>query len=153
MSRGLGDVYKRQETIYVTQLNSGFISLKVEHLSPYFAQEFLQLIIEQVNFLLRQEEIMRTEKAREYLEKQLDINQLVEVNSAISYLIENNLKKEVAARLDEFYVLKPIEEPFVPEKKSKPHRALISILGTILGFIFSCIFILVRKKIKNSIHG
>jgi len=141
------------ETIYVTRLNSGFISLKVEHLSPYFAQEFLQLIIEQVNFLLRQEEIMRTERAREYLEKQLGINQLVEVNSAISYLIENNLKKEVAARLDEFYVLKPIEEPFVPEKKSKPNRALISILGTVLGFIFSCIFILVRKKIKNPFHG
>ena len=96
---------------------------------------------------------MRTEKAREYLEKQLGATQLVEVNSAISYLIENNLKKEVAARLDEFYVLKPIEEPFVPEKKSKPYRALISILGTILGFIFSCIFILVRKKIKNPIHG
>jgi|TARA_B100000123_G_scaffold74974_1_gene53863 uncharacterized protein involved in exopolysaccharide biosynthesis len=148
------ETYKTySKTIYVKQLNSGFISLKVEHLSPYFAQEFLQLIIEQVNFLMRQEEIMRTERAREYLEKQLGINQLVEVNSAISYLIENNLKKEVAARLDEFYVLKPIEEPFVPEKKSKPYRALISILGTVLGFIFSCIFILVRNKIKNPIHG
>ena len=148
------ETYKTySKTIYVKQLNSGFISLKVEHLSPYFAQEFLQLIIEQVNFLMRQEEIMRTERAREYLEKQLGINQLVEVNSAISYLIENNLKKEVAAKLDEFYVLKPIEEPFVPEKKSKPYRALISILGTVLGFIFSCIFILVRNKIKNPIHG
>ncbi len=148
------ETYKTySKTIYVKKLNSGFISLKVEHLSPYFAQEFLQLIIEQVNFLMRQEEIMRTERAREYLEKQLGINQLVEVNSAISYLIENNLKKEVAAKLDEFYVLKPIEEPFVPEKKSKPYRALISILGTVLGFIFSCIFILVRNKIKNPIHG
>ena len=96
---------------------------------------------------------MRTEKAREYLEKHLGATQLVEVNSAISYLIENNLKKEVAARLDEFYVLKPIEEPFVPENKSKPNRALISILGTILGFIFSCIFILVWKKIKIPING
>ena len=144
------ETYKTySETIYVSRLKSGFISLKVEHLSPYFAQEFLKLIIEEVNFLMRQEEIVQTEKAREYLEKQLAISQLVGVNSAISSLIENNLKKEVAVKLDEFYILKPIEEPFVPEKKSKPFRALICILGTTLGFIFSCIFILVRKNIQD----
>ena len=145
------EAYKSyKEMVYVSKMKSGFISLKVEHLSPYFAKDFLELIISEVNSLMRKEELEKTEAAREYLEKQLQKSRLIEVNSAISSLIEMNLKKEVTAKLDKFYVLKPIEEPFIPEKKSKPSRGLICILGTFLGFILVCIFLLVQRELKKN---
>ena len=53
------------------------------------------------------------------------------------------------AKVSEQYALTVIDPPLIPEKKSKPNRALICILGTLLGGMLSVLIILVRKLIFN----
>jgi len=43
------------------------------------------------------------------------------------------------------YALTTLDPPLIPEMKSKPKRALICILGTLLGGMLSVLIILVRK--------
>ena len=45
------------------------------------------------------------------------------------------------ASSNEAYVFKAIDSPFVPEKKSSPRRALICIIGTLIGAILSLIIV------------
>ena len=55
------------------------------------------------------------------------------------------------AKISTDYILKIIEPPFVPEKKSKPQRALISILGTMVGGVLALLWILIRHYILDGI--
>jgi uncharacterized protein involved in exopolysaccharide biosynthesis len=43
-------------------------------------------------------------------------------------------------------VLKVLEPPVVPNKRSEPKRAIIVLIATFLGGIFGVIFGLIRKK-------
>lgn len=43
-------------------------------------------------------------------------------------------------------VIKVLEPPVVPNKKSEPKRAIIVLIATFLGGIFGIIFVLIRKK-------
>ena len=142
------EAYKAySDAIKISKLKNGFVSLKVEHLSPFFAKSFLDLIVKEVNSIMREEDLKKAIQAREYLQNQLEENKQLQVKSAISSLIELNIKKEVTAKLNEYYVLKPLDKAFVPEQKSRPSRALICILGTTLGFLLTAIFILIRRTI------
>ena len=42
------------------------------------------------------------------------------------------------------YVLKTIDPAQVPESRAKPNRALIAVVGTMLGGMFSVLFVLIR---------
>ena len=55
----------------------------------------------------------------------------------MSSLIQDQVQVLMLAEASDDYVFKPIVSPIAPEKKSKPSRALICILGTIIGFMIS----------------
>ena len=48
------------------------------------------------------------------------------------------------ASSNEDYIFKTINSPIVPEEKSGPNRAFICIVGTLFGFIFSIILVLIQ---------
>ena len=66
-------------------------------------------------------------------------------NGAIAWNIDE------FAKIDEDYVLKKIEPPYIPDIKSRPSRSLIVILGTAIGTIFGLIFILINHYRKREI--
>ena len=47
------------------------------------------------------------------------------------------------------YVFKTIDPAVVPEKKSKPQRALICVLGTLLGGMFAVVIVLLRHYTRS----
>jgi LPS O-antigen subunit length determinant protein (WzzB/FepE family) len=65
-------------------------------------------------------------------------------------LIEEQTKNMMLTKVSAEYVLKTIDPAQVPEKKSGPKRALIVVLGTILGIILSIIVVLIRYFTKNN---
>ncbi|WP_369293060.1 GNVR domain-containing protein [Motilimonas sp. 1_MG-2023] len=52
------------------------------------------------------------------------------------------------ASFQQEFVFKIVDKAVVPEEKSKPNRAIISILGLILGVIFSVLFIFLKHYFK-----
>ena len=124
--------------------STGFISINVEHISPVFAKEFLELIIREANVLLRKRDMEESSQALEYLTAELSKTPFVEIKESINSLIEVQLEKQMLAQINEDYILIEIDPPFIAEIKSKPNRSLTVVLGTILGGILSVLIVLIR---------
>ena len=133
------------EMLSITQdKQTGFISINIEHISPLFAKEFLELIIRESNELLRKKDMEESTQGLEYLTSELSKTPFVEIKESINALIEVQLETQMLAQIHQDYILIEIEPPFIPEKKSKPSRALICVLGTMLGGILSVLIVLIR---------
>ena len=137
------NVYMGQMTIDYYQ-PSGLIYLSVVHISPVFAQEFLDLIIHEADTMMRQQDLQQSSDALEYLASEISKTSLIEMKGSMSQLIRSQLETQMMAKISTDYALKVIEPPFIPEIKFKPSRSLISILGTGLGFVLGILLILIR---------
>ena len=124
--------------------DTGFISIEVEHISPVFAKEFLDLIIREANELLRKKDMEESKQGLEYLTSELSKNPFVEIQESINSLIEAQLETQMLTQINEDYILIKIEPPFIPEKRSKPNRSFISVFGTIIGGMLSICIVLIR---------
>ena len=126
---------------------SNLITISVEHISPIFAKELLELIINEANELLRNKDLQDSSAAIAFLNTEIPKSSLITMKDAINQLYQQHLEKQMLAKVNKEYILKVIEPPFIPEKKSKPSRALICILGTLLGGILAIIWVLMRHYI------
>lgn len=124
---------------------TGMITITVEHISPNFAYEFLKLIIDETNNLLRQKDLKTATDALDFLKTELSKTSLVEIKGSINQLIQAQLETQMLARVNKDYVLKSIEPPFIPEARSYPKRTLLVIMGTMIGGIISILIVLIRE--------
>ena len=128
---------------------NGLIRISVEHYSPVFAESFLNFIIAEINSINKSRDQLSAKSSIEYLENIASKSQIASVQSAVSSLIENQIKKLMLSDVKEFYTIEPIDSPFLPEIKAGPQRSLICIMITLIGFIFSCLvalFLFFRKN-------
>ena len=138
------DTYSNQVSISQDELTN-FITISVEHMSPVFAKEFLDLIISETNELLRNQDLLESTDAIEFLVSEAPKSSLISMKDAINQLVLSKLEMQMMAKISSEYVLKIVEPPFVPEKKSQPKRSLIVIVGTLMGGMFSALWVLVRR--------
>ena len=120
------------------------VTISVEHISPIFAKEFLDLIIKEANELLRSKDLQESSDAIDFLLKEVSNSSLITMKDAINELVQSKLETQMMARISSEYVLKVIEPPFVPEKKSGPARAIICISITLAGGLFAVLLVLIR---------
>lgn len=133
------------------QKDTGFVTLSVEHMSPYVAQEWVAMIVKEINAVVRYGEVVEAEKSIEYLTSQLDKTPIADMRTVFYQLIEEQSKTIMLAEVREEYVFKTLDPAVVAEEKTKPKRALILILGCMLGGILGCIVVFIRKLIKKQI--
>jgi capsule polysaccharide export protein KpsE/RkpR len=124
---------------------TGFISINIEHISPVFAKDFLELIIRESNELLRKKDMEESKQGLEYLTSELSKTPFVEIKESINALIEVQLETQMLAQINQDYILIEIEPPFIPEQKSKPSRTFICVTGTMLGGMLSVLIVLIRR--------
>ena len=72
------------------------------------------------------------------------------IKEVVSKLLESQMQTLMLASSNKEYVFKTINSPIIPEEKSGPGRAIICILGTMLGFILSLLVVLLQHFRKNS---
>jgi LPS O-antigen subunit length determinant protein (WzzB/FepE family) len=137
------DVYMSQMAINY-DMNVGLIYISMEHKSPIFAKEFLDLVIREADASIRQTDLEHSSDALEYLVSEISKTPLIAMKTSMNQLIHSQLETQMMAKISTNYSLKAIEPPFIPEKKFKPSRSLISLLGTMLGFVLGVCWILIR---------
>lgn len=128
---------------------SGMVKLSIEHYSPYLASEWVSLLVHELNEEMRQRETEEAESSIAYLQGQLEKTSLADAQSMLYSLIEEQTKTLMLANVRPEYVLKTIDPAVVPEKKAKPSRALIAIIGTFLGGLISVFGVLVLHAIRS----
>ena len=144
--------YLNTVSTHYDPLGSGFITVTVKHRSPTFAQFFLNLIIQEVNNILRNKDLIEAEASLKYLYSQLEDEFIQsEVRLSITQLIETQLRTKMFANIRQNYAIEPLDTAYIPEQRFSPQRTKIVLLGIILGLIFSVIFVLARHYFAKSL--
>ena len=123
---------------------SGFITLSINHQSPFVAKQWVELAVNEVNAFYREKDKLETEKAVSYLNQQISMTSLTEIKEAIATLLQEETKKLALIEANQYYVFDFIDPPAAMEKTSEPKRALIFILIVMLGVILSIFIVLSR---------
>jgi len=128
---------------------TGLITISFEHKSPVFAQEFVALVIKELNNITREINLKETNAALDYLKLEYENINKQELKYTINSLISNQMNNKMMASIKDDYLLSIIDPPIVPELKSSPKRALICILITIFGGLFSIVVALFNDSFKK----
>jgi uncharacterized protein involved in exopolysaccharide biosynthesis len=132
-----------------TDKDSGMITLAIEHYSPEIATQWLKWLVNDINSTMREQDKIEAQNSIDYLTKKLQETQLSDMQTVFYQLIEEQTKTIMLAEVSKEYVLKTIDPANAPEEKAKPKRALIVVLGTMLGGILSVLFVLIRYFTKK----
>jgi hypothetical protein len=138
------EVYTTSHLSLSEDKKSGFVTLSIKHQSPFVAKQWVELIVNEVNSFYRQKDKIESEKAVSYLNQQILLTSLSEVKEALAQLMQEETKKLTLIEANQYYVFDYIDPPAVMEKKSEPKRALICILGALLGGMLSVFIVLIR---------
>jgi len=125
-------------------LKTGFIKLSVKHQSPYVAQAWAELIILKINAFYKDKDKEEAEASVRYLNTQIAQTSYAEIREVISQLLQQQTQKLTLIEANDYYVFEYIDPPAVMERKAEPMRAMICIIGAILGGLLGCIIVLIR---------
>lgn len=131
-----------------TDKESGMVTVSVEHISPYVAQQWVSWLIEDINKSMKERDVLEAVKSTDFLTQQLEQTKIADIRAVLYKLVEEQTKTIMFAKVRDEYVFKTIDAALVPEEKFKPKRALIAILGTMLGGMLSVMLVLVRNYMK-----
>ena len=147
--------FRKFESIFDVKVDDdGFVTLSMQHQSPLLAKLWLDMSIAAINSSIIEEDRIRAEKSINYLEKTLVTTNLSQVKDAISNLLEQELKKIMLINASNEYVFKIIDSPVVPEKKIKPSRLIIIMIGAFLGFMLATLIVIFQNSFfKNRIFS
>ena len=128
---------------------SGFVSLSIAHYSPMVAQQWVTWLVEDINNTLRAQDVAEAENSIAYLETQVDATSLTDLQSRFFEMIQSQTETIMLAKVREEYAFKTVDPAVIPEQKDKPKRALICLLGTLLGGMLSVLWVLIRHYALN----
>ena len=123
-------------------VDTGYITISIEHFSPIFAKNLVDLMISELNNQIRKRDKEEANKAVEYLLEERNNNPVMSVTEAIDSLIESQLRTIMLTEIRDDYIIKIIDSAHLPEKKSKPSRAIICIIGFFLGLFVAATYII-----------
>ncbi|MGI2100265.1 Wzz/FepE/Etk N-terminal domain-containing protein [Shewanella oncorhynchi] len=123
---------------------TGMVTISVEHLSPTVAQQWVAWLILDINKVMKDRDVAEANRSSEFLNKQIALTNVADIRTILYKLVEEQAKTIMFAEVRDEYVFKTIDPALVPEEKAKPKRALICVLGTMLGSMLGVMFVLIR---------
>ena len=129
--------------------DTGMVTVSVEHLSPAIAQQWVTWLIEDINKAMKEKDVAEANRSSEFLTKQIAQTNIADIRSILYKLIEEQAKTIMFAEVRDEYVFKTIDPALVPEVKAGPKRALICVLGTMLGGMLAVMIVLIRHFVRK----
>ncbi|MFB2800281.1 Wzz/FepE/Etk N-terminal domain-containing protein [Shewanella seohaensis] len=145
------EAYKEFNKIIVVNKDkeSGMVKISIEHLSPTVAQQWVTWLIQDINNVMKDRDVAEAHRSTKFLNKQIALTNVADIKTVLYKLIEEQAKTIMFAEVRDEYVFKTIDPALAPEEKAKPKRALICVLGTMLGGILGVMFALVRHFMRK----
>ncbi len=114
---------------------TGVIKISVDWKDPRFASEWANKLITRINADRRAVARAEAERNMEFLNRELERTNIVELRQAISHLIEYEMRKLMLINGHEQYAFKVIDPAFVPGRKGivRPRIAVLASVGFLLG--------------------
>ena len=128
---------------------TGYVSVSIEHQSPVVAAQWVSWLVKDVNATVRMQDVDEAERSIEYLKQQAAKTSLADLQTVFFELIQSQTETVMLAEVRPEYIFKTIDPAVVPEEKSKPSRAFICVLGTLLGGMLGVVIVLIRHYVRS----
>ena len=123
---------------------SGLVSVSIEYYSPNIAKAWLDLYVAAINEHMQARQVAKVSNNISYLDAQIAKTSIAEMREVFYTIIEEQTKNKMVAEASPDYAFVTVSPSMVPEEKSKPSRALICVLGTLLGGMFGVMIVFIR---------
>jgi uncharacterized protein involved in exopolysaccharide biosynthesis len=123
---------------------TGMVTVSVEYYSPEVARQWVDTLVVAINTHMQSRKLEQVNRNITYLEKQVEKTAIADMKEVFYTIIEEQIKSKMLAEASPEYAFVTVSPAMVPEEKSQPKRALICILGTLLGGMLSVLLVLVR---------
>lgn len=146
------EAYKKFKEIVATtsDKDTGMVTLSVEHLSPHVAKQWVDWLIADINQTMKERDVLEADKSIKYLSEQIEQTKIADIRAVLYGLVEEQAKTIMFANVRTEYVFKTIDPAIASEEKYKPKRALIAVLGLLLGIMFGVVVVLTRNFLRNT---
>jgi uncharacterized protein involved in exopolysaccharide biosynthesis len=131
---------------------TGLITVSVEWEDPILAARWANSLVKRTNALLQKEAIEDSEKSIAFLQAQLSKTVSLEVQQAIYRLVESQTKSAMIASTREEFLFKVVDPAVAPERKVRPKRALIVVLGFIVGLLLGGVVAVVKGGFNGQVQ-
>ncbi|MED5526643.1 MAG: Wzz/FepE/Etk N-terminal domain-containing protein [Pseudomonadota bacterium] len=128
---------------------NGMVTVSVSFYSPEMAQQWATWLVKDLNDVMRQRDMAEAKKSIQYLDDQINKTNLTDLRAMLYQLVEQQTKTLMFAEVRDEYVFKTVDPAIVPEEKDKPKRALICVLGTLLGGMLGIMWVLIRHFMRK----
>ncbi|EGR0693766.1 Wzz/FepE/Etk N-terminal domain-containing protein [Vibrio parahaemolyticus] len=144
------EVFSKEVLSINQDKESGLYTVSVKNYSPYVAQQWVNWLIEDINKVMRERTIAETSQNLAYLNSQLQKTAVADMQSTFYKLIEEQTKSLMLAEVQEEFVFKIIDPAIVPELRDSPSRALICVLGVVIGSVLGFAIALARFALRRN---
>lgn len=124
---------------------SGMLKVSIDHVSPYFATQWLNSLVHDINEEMRLREQSEAQRSIDYLTEQVKNTSLTDLRTTLFALIEEQTKTLMLANVREEYMFRTVDPAVVPEEKHGPRRAIIVLLATFAGGFLALIILFIRE--------
>lgn len=143
------EIFKSEHLNLTEEKSADFLTISIKHQSPYIAKQWVELVVSEINSYYRQKDKSDSERALNYLNKQISLTSLSEIKQVIAELLQAETQKLTLIEANQSYVFDYIDPPAVMEKKSEPYRAMICLLISLFGIMLSMVFVFIKHYFFN----
>ena len=126
----------------------GVTSVSVEWTDPAIAARWANGFVALANEIIRSRALDESTRNIAYLNEQIAGTNVVELRKVMFDIIETETKTVMLAKGRSEYAFEVVDPAVTPELKSRPHRALMVLVGLVLGSVFGALvaFVLDRRR-------
>ncbi len=124
---------------------NGLITVSIEWQNPVQAKQWVNLLISDINSLIKKRDLNEAQTSIEYLQRQLNRTQLVEMQQVLYQIIESQTRIVMLADVNDEYVFQVIDPAIQQLSSVWPNKQLLLFVGFLIG-IFSSITIIFLKR-------
>jgi len=127
---------------------TGLVTLAVEWTDPVVAAEWATLLVQRLNEKLREKALAEAQANVVYLRDEMAKTNVLALQQAGGRLLESELQKLMLARGTEEFAFRVLDPAQPPDRRSRPKRALVAVLGTFAGGVISLIWVFVGHALR-----
>ena len=124
---------------------TSLVTVSIEFYSPKLAQRWVDEYIVSINEYMRNRKLQQVNSNIQYLEAQIAKTAIADMKEVFYQLVEEQIKTKMLAEATPEYAFTTVSRAMLPEEKSQPKRALICVLGTLLGGMLSVLWVLLQN--------
>jgi uncharacterized protein involved in exopolysaccharide biosynthesis len=127
----------------------GTTTITVEWTDPATAAHWANGLVTLANEIIRAQALAESQRNVDYLKKQAETTNVVEMQRVMYELIQSETKNLMLANARVDYAFTVIDPAVVPESRDRPKRRLMVSTGLAIGFILASLFVLGRDTVRR----